>query len=65
VALAAPARDRVGASAQLLDQAGDVGGDGAPEPAMQSPLELSRDGRYDLDFDRLQRMIDAARKEGR
>jgi len=39
--------------------------DGAPEPAMQSLLELSRDGRYDLDFDRLQRMIDAARKEGR
>jgi hypothetical protein len=32
---------------------------------MQSLLELSRDGRYDLDFDRLQRMIDAARKEGR
>lgn len=39
--------------------------DGSPEPALQSLLDLSRDGEYDIDFDRLQKMIDAARRSGR
>ncbi|MGE0354196.1 MAG: BlaI/MecI/CopY family transcriptional regulator [Gemmatimonadales bacterium] len=39
--------------------------DGSPEPALQSLLELSRDGGYEIDFDRFERLIEDARREGR
>ncbi|HEX6313631.1 MAG TPA: BlaI/MecI/CopY family transcriptional regulator [Gemmatimonadaceae bacterium] len=38
---------------------------GEPEPALQSLVDLVRDGRYDLDFKRAQEMIERARREGR
>ena len=38
---------------------------GMPEHAMKALLDVSRDRRYDVDFDSLQKLIDEARKGGR
>jgi len=38
---------------------------GSPEHAFEAILDLSRDGRYELDYDDLERLIEQAREEGR
>lgn len=38
---------------------------GSPEHAVKALLDLSRDGRYDIDYDDLERLIDEAREDGR
>lgn len=60
-----PRIPRAKASRGALRQLIDTFFDGRPEPALESLIDLSRDGHYQLDYDRLQQLIDAARREGR
>ena len=61
----APTVTKRKASRTALAEVVEIFFDGSPEPALESLLYISRDRGYDLDFDRLQRMIDAARRSGR
>jgi predicted transcriptional regulator len=60
-----PVVSRRKASRSALVELIDTFFDGEPEPALQSLVDLVRDGRYELDFARAQEMIDRARREGR
>lgn len=61
----APRIPKAKASRGALQQLIDTFFDGRPEPALQSLIDLSRDGHYQLDYAKLQQLIDAARREGR
>jgi predicted transcriptional regulator len=60
-----PAVPRANASKAVLRRVLDTYFAGAPEHAFRTLLDLSRDRDREIDFDALQRLIDAARKEGR
>lgn len=53
------------ASRSALAELLDTFFDGSPEHAMQALLDLSRQRRYEIDYDEFERLIEDARKEGR
>jgi len=60
-----PTIPREQASRTALARLVDTFFGGSPEQAMEALLTISREEGYDLDFDEFERLIEAARGEGR
>lgn len=60
-----PTTPKKKASRSAMVQLIDTFFEGSPEHAMQALLDVSRQKKYDLDYDELERLIGAARREGR
>ena len=60
-----PTTPKKKASRSALAQLLDTFFEGSPEHAMQALLDVSKQRRYDIDFDEFERLIDDARREGR
>jgi hypothetical protein len=60
-----PTVPKAEASRTALRRVMDTYFGGMPEHAMKALLDLSRDRAYDVDYAAMERLIRAARKEGR
>ena len=60
-----PTVPRESQSRSALARVLDTFFDGSPERTMQALLDLSREGDYDVDLERFERLIREAREEGR